>query len=54
MIDLVQAMKDSFMCWQQRDWVGTYHERFLDTLEVSEAVDSMIGRNVATANIVLQ
>ena len=52
-LNLVQAAKDAFMCWQKRYLVGTYHERFLATLEVVEAVDSMTGRNVSTANIVL-
>ena len=54
MLNLVQATKDNFMCWQQRGLVGMYHERFLATLKVAEEVDSMIGRDVATANIVLE
>ena len=31
-----------------------YHERLLATLEVEQAVDSMIGRDVATAKIVFE
>ena len=53
-LNLLQATKDAFMCWQQRDSVGTYHERFLDTLEVAEALDSMISRDVTTATIFLK
>ena len=51
MLNLVQATKDTFMCWQQRVLVGMYHERFLAMLKVAESVYSMIGRDVATANI---
>ena len=54
MLNLVQATKEAFMCWQQRCLVRTHHECFLATLEVAEAVDSMIGRDVATANIFLE
>ena len=54
MLNLVQATKYDFMCWQQRDLVGTYHERFMATLEVAEAVDSMIVRNIATSRIVIK
>ena len=54
MLNLVQATKYAFICWQQRDSVRTYHERFLATLKVAEAVNSTIGRDVATANIVLE
>ena len=53
MLNLVQVTKDAFMCWQQRYSVGTYHERFLATLEVAEAVNSMIGRDVSTAKTIL-
>ena len=41
------------MCWKQRDLVETYHERFLATLKVAEAVDRMIDRDFATAKIVI-
>ena len=54
MLNIVQATKDAYICWQQRDSVGTLHESFLVKLEVSEAVESTIGRNVATAKIVLE
>ena len=54
MLNIVQAPKYDFMCWQQRDSVWTYHERFLATVEVAEAVYSMIGRDVSTSNIVLK
>ena len=51
MLNIVQATKYAYMFWQQRDSVATYHEHFLATLEVAEAVDSMIVRDVATTNI---
>ena len=54
MLNMVQATKDDYMCWKQRDSVGTYHERFLTTLKVAEAIDSMISCDVATANIFLK
>ena len=54
MLNLVQATNDAFMCWKHRDSVRTYHERFLATLEVAESVDRNIGRDVATATIVLE
>ena len=53
MLNILQATKDAYMCWQQIYLVGTYHECFLATLKVTEAVNIMIGRNVATANIIL-
>ena len=34
--------------------IGTYHEIFLSTLEVSAAVGSMIGYSVASMNVVLE
>ena len=54
MLNLVQATNDAFMCWKHRDSARTYHERFLATLEVAESVDRNIGRDVATATIVLE
>ena len=54
MLNIVKSTNNVYMCWQQRNSVGTYHERFLATLEVAEAVDSMISRDVATAKIVLK
>ena len=54
MLNLVKATEDAFMYWQQRDLVGTYHERFLATLKVPEAVDRIIGQDVATAKIALE
>ena len=54
MLNLVQATKYAFICWQQRDSVGTYHERFLATLKVVEAVDCTIRWDVATAKIVIE
>ena len=54
MLNLVQATKDAFMCWNQRYSVGMYHECFLAMLEVVESVDRMIVRNVATDKIVLK
>ena len=54
MLNLVHATKNAFMCWQQRDLVGMYHERFLATLKVSEAVGIMIVQDVSTAKIVIK
>ena len=54
MLNLVQVTKETCMCCQQRDSVGTHHERFLATLEVAEAADIMIVRDVSTDNIVLK
>ena len=54
MLNLVQSKKYSFMCWKQRDSVGIYHEKFLTTIEVAEAVKSMIGQDVTTDKIALE
>ena len=54
MLNLVEATEDDFMCWQQRYLFRMYHERFLATLKFLEAVDSMIIRDIATANIFLE
>ena len=54
MLNILKATKDAYMCWKQRDSFATYYERFLETLEVVEAVNSIIGRNIATDNIVLK
>ena len=54
MLNLVQASKDVFLCWQRFMPIGTYREIFLSTLEVSAAAGARIGYSVASMNIVLE
>ena len=51
---MVQASKDVFLCWQSFMPIGTYHETFLSTLEVSAAAGARIGYSVASMNMVLE
>ena len=54
MLNLVQASKDVFLCWQRFMPIGTYHETFLSTPEVSAAAGARIGYSVASMNMVLE
>ena len=54
MLNLVQACKDVFFCWQKFMPIGTYHDTFLSTLEVSAAAGARIGYNVSGMNMVLE
>ena len=54
MLNLVQACKDVFLCWQRFMQIGTHHETFLSTLEVSAPAGGRIGYSLAGMNMVLE
>ena len=54
MLNLVQASKDVFLCWQRFMPIGTYREIFLSTLKVSAAAGARIGYSIASMNMVLE
>ena len=54
MLNLVQACKDVFLCWKKFMPIGTYHETFLSTLEVSAASGARIGYIVYGMNMMLE
>ena len=53
-LNLVQANKAVFLCWQRFMPIVTYHETFLCTLEVSAEAGLRSGYSVASMNMVLE